>query len=314
MALSDNLTHYYKLDETSGTNANDEVGTADGTATSASIWGSAGKNNYGANCADAYRIDYGTDLNAGFAADTAWSLSFWIKKTTTSGEQIIWDNGDSEPFAGLNLYTTGTNGNTVEFGIIQNNGAGKYIGATANNIAGLNNGSFHHVVITNSGSGLNSGCYIYIDGSDQTASRGGTIDGATTGTGTFQLGARNTAYWNGYIDEVAIWSRAISSSEVSQLYNSGTGLFYPFPTNITINPSALTLSTTEQVPTYVFDVFQTANLTINASTPAPTISGPRIYTPFVGTGGPGSKYIRRKWPVEEGLRHGDTKQTVKNYL
>src|SRR6202035_2479657 len=36
------------------------------------------------------------------------------------------------------------------------------------------------------------------------------------------------AYFDGDIDEVSIWNRALTSTEVSDLYNSGGGLQYPF--------------------------------------------------------------------------------------
>lgn len=35
-------------------------------------------------------------------------------------------------------------------------------------------------------------------------------------------------WFRGKIDEVAIWSRALSLSEISALYNNGSGLQYPF--------------------------------------------------------------------------------------
>jgi hypothetical protein len=35
-------------------------------------------------------------------------------------------------------------------------------------------------------------------------------------------------HYNGNIDEVGVWNRALSASEVTLLYNSGTGLTYPF--------------------------------------------------------------------------------------
>jgi hypothetical protein len=38
----------------------------------------------------------------------------------------------------------------------------------------------------------------------------------------------NDAYADGQIDEVGIWSRALSSTEVTKLYNGGAGLQYPF--------------------------------------------------------------------------------------
>ena len=36
------------------------------------------------------------------------------------------------------------------------------------------------------------------------------------------------AYFNGGIDEPAIWSRALTADERSELYNAGAGFFYPF--------------------------------------------------------------------------------------
>jgi len=44
-------------------------------------------------------------------------------------------------------------------------------------------------------------------------------------------------FFKGIIDEVGIWNRALTSTEISELYNSGNGLQYPFgisPTNFTI--------------------------------------------------------------------------------
>jgi hypothetical protein len=34
---------------------------------------------------------------------------------------------------------------------------------------------------------------------------------------------------NGQIDEVAIWSRVLTSDERTELFNAGAGKFYPFP-------------------------------------------------------------------------------------
>ncbi|MCC7264632.1 MAG: T9SS type A sorting domain-containing protein, partial [Candidatus Latescibacteria bacterium] len=84
---------------------------------------------------------------------------------------------------------------------------------------GLNNNAWKHVVVT-----LESGtAKTYVDGS-LIDSRGMGINTGTSAGG--QIGARisPTEYFSGYIDEVGVWSRALSSSEVSQLYNSGSGL------------------------------------------------------------------------------------------
>jgi hypothetical protein len=49
--------------------------------------------------------------------------------------------------------------------------------------------------------------------------------------GPFAIGRRAAAsslYWHGMIDEVGIWNRLLSASEISQLYNAGLGKTYPF--------------------------------------------------------------------------------------
>jgi hypothetical protein len=54
------------------------------------------------------------------------------------------------------------------------------------------------------------------------------------------VGHNNSAqFWNGEIDEVGIWQRALTASEVSLLWNSGNGITYPFSPPITDSPSFL---------------------------------------------------------------------------
>ena len=81
--------------------------------------------------------------------------------------------------------------------------------------------NWHFIVCTYDGSNIK----LYVDGSyiGQTAASG-NIAGAA---GATYLGAYNKAndhYLNGKIDEVSIWNSALSSNEVSALYNSGNGL------------------------------------------------------------------------------------------
>jgi hypothetical protein len=47
---------------------------------------------------------------------------------------------------------------------------------------------------------------------------------------TLTVGARSSGsgYFDGRVDEVGIWSRVLTASERTQLYNSGSGLTYPF--------------------------------------------------------------------------------------
>jgi hypothetical protein len=82
-------------------------------------------------------------------------------------------------------------------------------------------GQWHYAVVTYDGSAIR----LYIDGS-QVATK--STSGATpdnTGTQPLRIGANSLAlnqYFTGSIDEVRVWNRAVTSSEVSSQYNSGT--------------------------------------------------------------------------------------------
>lgn len=86
-------------------------------------------------------------------------------------------------------------------------------------------GTWHHVVSTYDGQ---SG-KLYLNGTlvaeDEQA---GTIGNATT---AFIIGAHSAApssfyQWEGYIDEVGVWGRVLTDSEISALYNGGEGVPY----------------------------------------------------------------------------------------
>ena len=54
--------------------------------------------------------------------------------------------------------------------------------------------------------------------------------GAVSTTGNAQIGTYNSrvsSSFNGFIDEVGVWSRALNTTEISTLYNSGAGLTCP---------------------------------------------------------------------------------------
>ena len=88
-------------------------------------------------------------------------------------------------------------------------------------------GTWNHIVGTISSS--TSTCRWYLNGSLISAD-------TFTNLGNFtelQLGAyyaRSIGTFNGQLDEVGVWSRALSPTEVTQLYNSGSGTTYPFQT------------------------------------------------------------------------------------
>lgn len=98
-------------------------------------------------------------------------------------------------------------------------------------------GAFHLIVCT----------YSSADGAIGISVDAGTVTSTTTasvreGIGSFDVGSRNTsgagAGFNGLIDNVGVWTRVLSSTEITTLYASGAGLEFPFPADaVTTNPS-----------------------------------------------------------------------------
>ena len=82
---------------------------------------------------------------------------------------------------------------------------------------------------------------LYIDGvsvnSGPTNVSIGGGDGGFFGIGSTQYGVDEPWIFNGQIDEVGVWDRALSSTEVFLLYNSGNGRSYPFPPSWYFNAS-----------------------------------------------------------------------------
>ena len=227
MSLLTNIIAYYKLDG----NSNESVAGNNGTDTNITYGNSYGIINEGAlfNGSSSQIVLPTTlpDLNS----NTAFSFSFWIKTTTSGG--FISTRCDSSAHAQWNIYldNSGASEPNISFEINPSNSGANALVCSAL-LSTLENGSWHNIVITYSGSRTVSGVKIYIDGVSKSITNiTDTLStNAPTGT-TGAIGSRTSTfgtYYTGDIDEFGIWSRALTSTEVSQLYNGGVGLQYPF--------------------------------------------------------------------------------------
>ncbi len=86
----------------------------------------------------------------------------------------------------------------------------------------LNTGTFYHVAAVQSGPGQTP--TLYVNGVQETTSEienGGTISGRNTQLLTIgRMGGISQWYFNGTIDEVKIYNRTLSASEIQSLYNA----------------------------------------------------------------------------------------------
>jgi hypothetical protein len=146
---------------------------------------------------DYIQISSSSDFNTG----SDLTLSAWIYWKGTGGEQnVITKEGSYEIRVASGEVNYATN-------------PWEWRGDNAM----VNPNIWAHVVVTHDGNGLQR---IYINGvSKYSTSSGGDI---VSNTNPITIGRRlsGTAYFNGLIDDVRIWNRALNISEIQSLFNS----------------------------------------------------------------------------------------------
>ena len=208
---------YYKLDG----NATDSNGSGtlyDGTATNVNWtqgrFGSAGGFNGSTS-----KITISSMSSLGISDVRA--VSGWIKTTTTAAGNMfsIGKTGSSSGYAWFQV-TIESDGK-LSGGYTWSNGGTKNGKKTS---IVVNDGNWHNIVFVTSGDYANGGGAFYIDGQEDTNStlfntaNGGqsTITGIAT-IGTYS--GQSASFFNGSIDQVKIFDRAITAAEVTTLYN-----------------------------------------------------------------------------------------------
>lgn len=237
------LTHVYQFNETSGTNSLDSRGRDIGNQYNFTLKNGAtfrpgisgngiycdGINDYADTSGGVIGFPNGTD---------EWTMSFWYNDSSsvvTWAEMILRDQGTEEFLAfahgtyNLNFYVTG--GNTYYY-VGSSSTADKWFFVTlvrnSTSISGFINGTL-------------------VQSAENTAS----IDS----TGNLQLcsatGIAINANFSGMFDEIYIWNRSLSDSEISDLYNNGDGITYTNlgTGNYTINFNLTNADTGEQIDT-----------------------------------------------------------------
>ena len=281
MVTTTNLVAYYKLDESSGT-FTDSHASYDLTNTGVAYSGTGKINTagtWGSNTSD--------KLSATLTTGTL-AFNFWvdIDSLQTNGTFFSINDGTNE----LAMQESGGNLKLMYWdGTSSNIDMGSYATFT---------GSYAMISITHDGTDYKA----WINGVQKGSAM--TKGSPFTSAPTLRIG--NHAYLSraieGNIDEFAAFT-SLSSSDVSDLYASGSGLAYPFVSDVTKVVSALTLSTTDEYPTLITTV-PGGSLSLTASLIAPM---PIVPLPLQNT--VGTTLINKNYPNVEGLIAGTTKQT-----
>jgi hypothetical protein len=148
-----------------------------------------------------------------YSTTTPYSISFWMKTSSFNSGQVMYNEsgGNSQYF-----YITLDSTKKVQLNLKNDAGTKLLNGVTGN--TALAAGVWNHIVWTdNVGTAA-----LYINGVKDTANFNYT-PAATTLT-TTRIGNIYSNYYNGSLDDVRVYNRALSASEVKQLYRQSAGV------------------------------------------------------------------------------------------
>lgn len=231
MALIDNIVSYWKFDESSG-DAADSHG-SNTLVNNGSTPYVTGKINNGADLeassSQVFALGDGSQSGLDFVGNL--SISMWVNPESITGAHGLVTkfrdtNGTKSyrfSFDTTDMFLTISDNGTAETNVIWSNP--------------LTTGSWQHLVLT----------YTAATG-EATLYHNGTAISTQTGLATsifnsssaFRIGSRSSStdtaqqFFDGIIDEVGVWSKVLTSGEVTQLYNSGNGFTYPFANTYTL--------------------------------------------------------------------------------
>ena len=210
--ITSNLVAHYEFEENGGATATDSTANNnDGSWTNAPTWdGDAAVGSFSLDfTGDATNanevVTVPDDASLDFSGD--FSVAFWYNATSAqaNGTRIIGSHDGSDGFSiyadangNLNFYVEGSTGSLTQF---VTNGFD-------------NDGTWHHVVATKTGNALR----LYVDATTGASSSAtfGAIDVSAPVTigGTSPTGSD----YEGKLDDVRIYTRALSQTDVNELY------------------------------------------------------------------------------------------------
>ena len=183
--------------------------------------------------------DHGVSSYVAPSSLTAISYSFWMKSSNTTSS-ITLGPSDASTINNAKSFRVLSPSNTKAYYVIVNDGTGFYLNnsvggqdATISGSTNIRDGLWHHLVFTVSGTSVK----IYIDGGDaainasnSSNSEGHALSVTSTksyagGENSYFLGKNgqyDSYYYDGLMDEVAVFEYELTASQVRSIYNSGT--------------------------------------------------------------------------------------------
>ena len=232
-SLVQGLVLYWKIDEQQSEVINDYVSSSDGICVNfpVIVSGKTGNARYFNGNKGQYIIN-NQDNPIDFGSQN-FSISFWIKAEKPTNWTIIMgkanDWGNDNDYGWLFGNAGGQDGSDLTF-VINPGDAGNNKSTKSVTAANVFDNQWHHVV----GIRNNTQIHLYVDNQLKNSETG--VFQTVSVNSPFVIGSGIGDYiFSGIIDELAMWSRALTTNEISYLYNDGnandlplvdSGLFY----------------------------------------------------------------------------------------
>lgn len=285
-ALFDNLIAYYEMEEASG-NRTDVFGGHTLTDVN-TVASAAGKVGDGADLElsnSEYLYNTSTDFHRTGA--NLFSVSGWMKAESLPGSNV-------SAVMIVNKKTSNSVGDCFKIGIGKSNhptpnpifaqtwaSSGGFLDLDTIGFFSAVVGTWYHVVFVKAAT---NDWKLYVNGVLIEASTA-TRSNDATGLNGISIGAEDQEssgvgqYFDGVLDEIAVFDTALTDTDVRDLYNNGEGLPYVGSTDITMTPSAQVA--TFSIPQYFVlagDILvQAAAQVVTASIPAFSVLFDRVF-------------------------------------
>lgn len=233
--LNNGLVSYWKLDEASGTRAdshgantltdNNTVTQGVGKISNAALFTAV--NSEFLSAADSASLDF----------TTAFTFSAWIYGDDLTVNAAIASKWNYSSAGGWAIQLGSVNVSIIRVFIASGptDGGDNWVDFDA----GLTSDVWHHVVVVYDGSQLAANrVKLYVNGVNiaSFASAGTPADTLQNNAVALRIGDFQglSRFWQGRIDEVAMWNKVLTATEITRLYDSGDGEDYPLPAHVYI--------------------------------------------------------------------------------
>jgi hypothetical protein len=157
-------------------------------------------------------------FSSGIVPAGASSISFWYNANGNTGLQYIMGNGIATASKGVTVYFSEISTGNHSFGALVAKGTSSLAGHTTGTTV-YSTSSWHHVVCTWDGTASSNALKVYANGS---LIAQGTSDTSSASIGTYNNfnigGVDTTNFAAGLVDQTRIYSKVLSSEEVTTLY------------------------------------------------------------------------------------------------